>query len=259
MKENELVRSVVKIFSLLEILAKEKELGVTEISKEIKIHKSTAYRFLTTLKELGYVRQNPGNEKYSLSLRLFELGSEVVARLSIREEARPVMEELAEQTKETIHLATLDRGEVVYIDKIDSPQTIRMYSRIGRRAPAYCTGIGKALLAWSSPETVEQLLAKGPLHQFTKNTIVEPVQLRAELQMIREKGYAIDNEEHEAGVCCVAAPIHGMDGKVTTALSVSIPSLRFQKKRLPYLQQLVIEAARKISSRLGAYSLPSEE
>ncbi len=256
MKESELVRSVVKIVSLLEILAKEKELGITEITNNIDVHKSTAYRFLTSLKELGYVKQNRENEKYSLTLRLFELGSEVVARLSRRAEARPIMEELANHTQETVHLATLEAGEVVYIDKIDSPQTIRLYLRVGRRAPAYCTGLGKALLAWASPEIIEKILKKGDLHQFTKNTIVDPARLKEELQQIREKGYAIDNEEHEEGVYCVAVPIHGIDGKVSTAISVSIPILRFDQKGLPELQKSVIEAARKISSRLGAFPSP---
>ncbi|MCP4402875.1 MAG: IclR family transcriptional regulator [bacterium] len=253
MKESELVRSVVKIASLLEILAKEKELGITEITNNIDVHKSTAYRFLTSLKELGYVKQNPENEKYSLTLRIFELGAEVVSRLSRREESRPIMRELANQTHETVHLATLESGEVVYIDKIDSPQTIRIYSRVGRRAPAYCTGLGKTLLAWASPESIEEILKKGELHRFTKNTIVDPARLKEEFQQIREKGYAIDNEEHEEGVYCVAAPIHGIDGKVSTAISVSMPILRFEKKGLPELQQAVIEAARKISSRLGAF------
>ena len=253
MKESELVRSVVKLVSLLEILAKEKELGITEITQKIDVHKSTAYRFLTSLKELGYVKQNPENEKYSLTLRTFELGSAVVSRLSRREEARPIMRELANQTQETVHLATLESGEVVYIDKIDSPQTIRLFSEVGRRAPAHCTGLGKALLAWASPEIIEEILKKGELHRFTKHTIADPTRLKEELQQIREKGYAIDDEEHEEGVYCVAAPIHGIDGKVSTAISVSMPILRFEKKRVPELQKTVIEAARKISSRLGAF------
>ncbi len=251
MGENELVRSVVKVVSLFEILATQDEMGLTEISKNIKVHKSTAYRFLTSLKELGYVRQNPENEKYSLSLRLFEVGSEVLARLNEREEARPVMKKLAEQTEETIHLGMLDGEEVVYIDKIDSPQTLRMYSKIGRRSPAYCTAIGKVLLAWAPPEIINHLLGQRKLYRFTEHTIIEPYRLKEELHQIRERGYAEDHEEHEAGICCVAAPIRNMSGEVTASISIAVPKLRFQDERLPYFRKLVIEAAREVSSRLG--------
>lgn len=251
MGDNELVRSVVKITSLFEALAKQDEMGLTEISKSIRVHKSTAYRFLTSLKELGYVKQNPETEKYSLSLRLFEVGAEVLARLNEREEARPVMKRLAEQTEETIHLGMLDQDEVVYIDKIDSPQTLRMYSQIGRRSPAYCTGIGKVLLAWAPPEITNRLLGKGTLYRFTEHTIIEPYLLKERLHHIREHGYGEDNEEHEAGICCVAAPIRDMRGEVTAAISIAMPKLRFQTERLAYLRKLVIEATREISSRLG--------
>lgn len=251
MEEHDLVRSVVKVTSLFEVLAKHDEMGLTEISKSIHVHKSTAYRFLTSLKELGYVRQNPENEKYRLALRLFEVGAEVLARLNEREEARPVMKKLAEQTGETIHLGMLDEDDVVYIDKIDSPQTLRMYSKIGRRSPAYCTAIGKALLAWAPAEVINRLLRKGNLYRFTEYTIIEPYRVRAELHKIREQGYAEDYEEHEAGICCVAAPIRNMSGDVTASISIAVPKLRFQEERLPYLQKLVIEAAREISSHLG--------
>lgn len=254
MEKNELVRSVVKIIALFEILARHEEMGLTDISKSIKVHKSTAYRFLTSLKGLGYVRQNPENEKYRLSLRLFEVGAEVLARLNEREEARPVMKKLAEQTEETIHLGMLDGEEVVYIDKIDSPQTLRMYSEIGRRSPAYCTAIGKVLLAWADPEVINRLLGRGNLYRFTEHTIIEPYRVREELHKIREKGYAEDHEEHEVGICCMAAPIRNMSAEVTAAISIAVPKLRFQDERLPYFQQLVVEAAREISSRLGCPS-----
>jgi IclR family KDG regulon transcriptional repressor len=254
MRESELVRSVVKITSLFEVLSKQDEMGLTDISKSIKVHKSTAYRFLTSLKELGYVRQNPENEKYSLSLRLFEVGAEVLNRLNEREEARPIMKKLAEQTGETIHLGMLDDDEVVYIDKIDSLQTLRMYSSIGRRSPAYCTAIGKVLLAWAPSEVTNRFLGRGNLYRFTEYTIIEPYRVREELHKIRERGYAEDHEEHEIGICCVAAPIWNISGEVTAAISIAVPKLRFQDERLPYLQKLVVEAAREISSRLGCPS-----
>jgi IclR family transcriptional regulator, KDG regulon repressor len=261
MAENELVRSVVKLTSLFEILAGQAEMGLTEISKSIKVHKSTAYRFLNTLKELGYVKQNPENEKYSLSLRLFEVGAEVLGRLNEREAARPVMKKLAEQTQETIHLGMLDDDEVVYIDKIDSPHTLRMYSQIGRRSPAYCTGVGKVLLAWAAPEIRDRFFQNAALSRFTDQTIIDPARLQEELQCIREQGYGEDHEEHEVGICCVAAPIRNMKGDVTAAISIAMPKLRFQADRLAYLRTLVIQATGEVSSHLGcpAHLLQSDE
>jgi len=145
----------------------------------------------------------------------------------------------------------LDGEEVVYIDKIDSPQTLRMYSKIGRRSPAYCTAIGKVLLAWAPPEIITRLLGRDNLYRFTERTIIEPYRIKEEFHRVRERGYAEDNEEHEMGICCLAAPIRNMNGEVTAAISIALPKLRFQAERLPYLQKLVVEAAKEISSRLG--------
>ncbi len=225
MAKNELVSSVVKLVSLFEALATQDEMALSDISNTIKVHKSTAYRFLTSLKELGYVKQNAENEKYSLTLRLFEVGAEVLARLDEKEAARPVMKKLAEQTQETVHLGMLDGEDVVYIDKIDSPQTLRMYSKIGLRSPAYCTAIGKALLAWAPSDVITHLVGQENAYRFTDYTLVEPYRIREELHKIKERGYAEDNEEHEMGVCCIAAPIRNMAGEVTAAISVAMPTL----------------------------------
>ena len=132
-----------------------------------------------------------------------------------------------------------------------SQKPLRMYSAIGRRAPAYCTAIGKALLAWAPLELLNRLLGKGNLYRFTEYTIVEPYRIKEELHNIRECGYAEDREEHELGICCVAAPIRNMAGEVTAAISLALPTLRFQEERFPYLRKVVIEAAQDISSRLG--------
>jgi len=244
-----LTNSVVKAFRILDILAEQGEIGVTELARTLNMHKATVYRFLLTMKEMGYLKKDLKTDKYSLTLKLFELGSSALGRLSILEEARPVMKKISENTAETIHLAVLEGGEVVYIEKFDSPQTLRMYSRIGRRAPAYCTGLGKALLAWAPPSVVERVCRN--LRGFTKNTITDPAALKRALAEIRKNGYSTDNEEHEDGIRCVAAPIKDLSGEVVAALSISGPSMRFDKERVEKLKDIVIEAASEISGRLG--------
>lgn len=253
MPEKEAAKAVVKIMSILESLAQHKELGVTDLASRAGMHKSTVYRFLNSLKGLGYVRQDPGNEKYSLTLKLFELGSSVLSRMELWEQAHPVMEKLAEQCHETIHLAVLDEGRLVYLGKIESTQSLRvsMMSRVGQSAPTYCTGVGKLLLAHLAPEEVEKILRRETVQRFTDNTITDRVQFARELESIRQNGYALDNEEHEIGVRCVAAPVRNNKAEVIAALSISVPSVRMPNSEIPHYRELVTSFAMEISKRLG--------
>jgi IclR family KDG regulon transcriptional repressor len=250
------VKAVNKTMCLLEALAQQKELGVTDLAARAGMHKSTAYRFLNTLKETGYVRQNAANERYSLTLKLFELGSFVLAGMELWEQAHPILEQLAEQTRETIHLAVLDDGRLVYLGKFDSTQALRvsMSSRIGQSAPAYCTGIGKLLLAHAPPELVESILDREGLRRFTDHTITDRTLLARELETIRQQGFAFDDEEHEVGVRCVAAPVRDRQGATIAALSVSMPSVRLTDSEIPRFRELVTQAANEISRRMGAAS-----
>jgi IclR family KDG regulon transcriptional repressor len=254
MSQQEPVRVVTKITGLLESLAKEKELGVTELGQLVGMHKSTVYRFLNSLKKIGYVCQNPSNEKYSLTLKLFELGSLVLGRMELWEQAQPILEQLAEQTHETIHLAVLDDGKLVYLGKIESTQALRvsMASRIGQSAPMYCTGVGKLLLAYLPPEKVGEILGREKMQRFTDHTITDEAHLMNELEHIRQNKYAFDDEEHEVGVRCVAAPVHNQQGAVVAALSIAIPSVRLPNSEIPRYREYVISAANEISRRLGA-------
>jgi IclR family KDG regulon transcriptional repressor len=254
MSEQELVRAVTKITGLFESLAQKKELGVTELARLLGMHKSTVFRFLNSLKKLGYVSQNSSNEKYSLTLRLFELGSLVLGRMEIWQQAQPILEQLAEQTHETIHLAILDDGKIVYLGKIESNQTLRvsMASRIGQSAPAHCTGVGKLLLSYMPPEKLEQFLSQEKMQRYTEHTINDKSQLINELERIRQNGYAIDDEEYEVGIRCVAAPVRNKQGAVVAALSISIPTVRLPNSELPRYREYVTNAAEEISKRLGA-------
>jgi IclR family KDG regulon transcriptional repressor len=248
------VKAVNKTMGLLEALAQEKEMGVIDLAGRAGMHKSTVYRFLNSLKELGYVRQNTANEKYSLTLKLFELGSCVLGRMELWEQAHPILEQLAEQTHETIHLAVLDDGSLVYLGKIESTQALRvsMSSRVGQSAPTHCTGVGKLLLAYAPPEQVERILKREGLRRFTEHTITERSLLAKELDSIRQNGFAIDDEEHEVGVRCVAAPVRNNQGTTVAALSISMPSVRLPNAEIPRYREFVTKAAEEISRRIGA-------
>ena len=165
--------------------------------------------------------------------------------------SRPFLEQLSSETSETVHLAVLDGESVVYVDKIDSPHLLRMYSHVGRRAPAYCTGLGKALLSSLTEPELRRIYPQKKLHRFTPNTITEPGRLEAELAEIRQRGVAVDNEEHEVGIVCFAAPVRERSGRVLAAISVSIPKLRFAAAdRQRYVHPASL-AAQSASERLG--------
>ena len=258
MAEADLAKTAVRTMKLLEALASEGSLGITDLSAAVGLHKSTSYRLVNTLRELGYVRQDPATERYSLTLRLFELGSMVLSRLELWQEARPIIERLSKDTRETVHLATLDRGEVVYLDKVESTQTLRvaMMSRVGMTAPTYCTGVGKILLAFAPQDQLEAVISDMTFEQFTENTITDKDLLRRELATIRQNGYAIDDEEHERGVRCVAAPIHDWNGEVAAALSISVPTVRMTNADVPAYREKVLAAATEIHRRLGGTQAP---
>lgn len=260
MKEPDLAKAVVKTMKILECLSLERSLGVTELAKrlnedngKLSMNKSTVYRFLTSLKELGYVRQDPETEQYSMTLKLFEVGTTVLDRLELWREAQPVIKQVAQATRETVHLASLEGDDLVYLSKIESGQTLRvaMNSRVGRRAPTYCTGLGKTLLAHLAPDHVTEILTREKMVRFTEQTITKREDLDRELETIRSRGYAIDNEEHEIGVRCVAAPIYDNAGGVIAAISISVPSVRLTEADIPPYAETVMRAAREISRRLG--------
>ena len=246
-----MVRSVVLITGVMEALADEKQLGVSELAARLGIHKSTVYRFLSSLQQLGYVRQNAETEKYGLSYKILDLAGRILSNIDVRQAARPIMEQISDKTRETVHLATLEKADVIYIDKIDSSQPLRMHSYIGQKIPIHASALGKVLLAWGPGHLLENLLKKGKLKHFTDTSITEPEALRKEIRKIRKLGYAEDREESVPGVRCLAAPIRSREGSVAAALSISLPTQRFEKNRLPALQEMVRQGALEISERMG--------
>jgi len=246
------VKSVARAIKIIECFSEsEFELNFSEIVHKTNLPKATVHRILATLKNGGLVSQDSENRKYKLSLKLFELGSLVFRKLKLREVALPFIEELSEKSGETVHLGILDRDEVISIEKADSSFSLRSSIYIGKRAPAYCTGVGKALLAFQPPDKM-RLLLQGKRKKHTANTITEANKLEEELERVRKEGVAVDNMEHEEGVRCVAAPIRNYEGKVIASISISGPSIRITEEKIPQLALMVKETAETISKRLGA-------
>ncbi len=255
-KQPDAVSSVLKVFGILQALGEEREIGITELSQRVMMSKSTVYRFLQTMKSLGYVSQEEESEKYALTLKLFELGAKSLENVDLIRSADIKMRELSCLTKETIHLGALDDDSIVYIHKIDSQYNLRMYSRIGRRNPLYSTAIGKVLLAWREPRDVQEIMADVEFQVTTERTIGNVADLLVALEQVRSRGYGEDNEEQEAGIHCIAVPIFDRFGVVIAGLSISFPTLRFSKKNLNEYVSMLHQSARQISSQLGFYDYP---
>jgi len=240
--------TLLKGLLLLEHLAgSETPRGVSELARALSLTKSNVHRTLQTLVAAGYVRALPGGT-YACTLKLFELASPVVARIDVRQVAEPFMRTLAEQTQETIHLSLLDRADVIYLHKIESPQPVRAYSSIGGRAPAYCVASGKALLAYQ-----EEALSHLPetLQVFTPRTIASLDLLRRDLEQVRIQGFAVNRGEWREGVCGLAAIVHDAMGRPAAAIGISGPADRLNPTALRRFSDVVVDAARGLSRALG--------
>ncbi len=253
------VRAVEHCLRLIDALSADGQpRGITELSGELGLAKSTVHRLLQTLVRRRYVVQNPASGRYRLGLRFLELGAIVSDQLTIPMIAQPHLQRLMEATKETVHLGLLEGHEVVYADKIECPQTIRMYSRVGRRSPLHCTALGKTLLAFQSEQMLQDLVRAG-LRRLTARTITTHRRLQAELQRIREEGYALDNEEFEDGLRCIAAPVRDHSNAVVASLGIAGPATRLEPVRFPVLIKHVKEAADAVSSALGYKGLAAPQ
>ena len=245
-------KSVAKALDILEVVCNSgTALDLHVIGEALELPSSTVYRLLQTLVEYGHVRQNRETRKYSPGLKIFELSQAVIAGLQFTEIAREPLQRLAKDTQETVHLAVLDQAEVIYLQKHESVYRVALYSRIGRRAPAHCTGVGKLLLA-HLPETERAAaLQEAKLQELTSNTITDRTALEAELAQIRRQGYSVDNMEHEEGVYCIACPIRDHTGEVIAAVSVTTTSLRLKLEKLMALLPTLTATVDAISQELG--------
>ena len=256
-RQSETVQSVVRALTLLDALGDSRgEVGVAELSKRVGLHVSTAHRILATLVARGYGRQNPDTGRYALGAKAFHLAESYLGQMDLRHMVRPVLERLGQETGETANLVILDGREALYLDKVESPQSLRIFSRIGRRAPLYCTAAGKVLLAWRPNAEQSALLGRSPLGRLTKRTIISLSQLRQELERVREQGYGLDLEECEDGASCIAAPVRNAKDETVAAVGISGPSIRMNAQRIQGLVPSVTEAGRQASERLGWHGRP---
>jgi IclR family KDG regulon transcriptional repressor len=223
MKEN---ISLHKGFAIIEYLSKYGEMSIQRLSEELDMNKSTVFRFLATLCSLGYVQQNPVSRQYSLTFKFFQIGREKNINMTLASQVRPFMEMLLKETGESVHLAVLQGLKVLYIDQVESSNTLRVNVEIGKTFPAYSVGVGKAILAYM-PETEVISLFQGEVFiKFTERTIDSLDDLLEDLKQIRKRGYALDNEECMAELACIAVPLFSL-GAPVAAISVTFPRFRY--------------------------------
>jgi DNA-binding IclR family transcriptional regulator len=251
-KHPTVVQSVVRSFELLEAVAAADEAGLVELAHRTGLQPSTTHRLLATLIECGYVVQDAQTSRYRLSMKVVELAGGPEHRTErLRTAVRPHLVAIRDTTNETTNLCVLDRHTVVYVDQAESAHAVRMLTEIGRRVPAHACGAGKVMLAHQPPSVIDALTARAPFAALTPHTLTTAAELEVELRRARTRGYALDREEYEEGVACVAAPIFGADGEVVAAVSVSGPTARLLRNDLGELGELVRSHVRDISRELG--------
>lgn len=251
-KDQYLINSILRATKILKALSGGRtHFKMGELARELKLDRSTTYRILLSLEEAGFVTKDPRTSTYSLGLGAFEVGNAYLRQTDLIQAARPVMAELARRVQETVHLAVLSDTEIVYLDKVDSPRTLGVMSKIGQRSPLYCTALGKTLLAFQSEPEQQRILRRIRLMRMTPRTITSKPRLLEELKLVRTRGYAFDHREIEEDVECIAAPIRSHTGEVIAALSISGPRRKIGTSEEGEFIRQVVEAAALISSKLG--------
>jgi IclR family KDG regulon transcriptional repressor len=231
--------------------SRESDLGVSELARRLSLGKSTVHRLLTTLAAEGLIEQDPRTGNYRLGIVMFELGEAVRVHMDLHAAAGPVLAELREQTQESSQVGVLDGHEVVYIDRLESAHSLRLFTETGRRVPVHCTSSGKVLLAYLPEAALRGVLRSAPLTVMTQHTIVSREQLLAELDRVRRRGWAEAVNEREVGVASIAAPIRDSTGAVVAAISIGVPLARCSVMNLRRMAPTIVEAAEAVSRRLG--------
>jgi DNA-binding IclR family transcriptional regulator len=251
-KSNYIIRSVSHALDVIEqFYGEADELGVTELSKRLKLHKNNIFRLLATLESRGYIEQNKATENYRLGVRSLQLGQAYVGRMGLLRQARPIMEALVKQCRESAYVAVSRRGGMVPLDSVDADQPIRLVSNIGESLPLHCTAVGKAHLAFEPEDELKARLPES-LKKYTSSTVTERQALLQQLRTVLEKGYSVDSGEHVEDVRSVAVPIKDYTRQVVGTLAVSGPAFRISAERIQKeMAPLVVKAGKELSSRLG--------
>ena len=252
-KSEYIIQAVSHALDLLEQFHDEvDELGVTELSKRLKLHKNNVFRLLATLESRNYIEQNKVTENYRLGLKTLELGQTFIKQMGLLRQSRPVLEALVKECNETTYVAILKESHIVYLDVVETDLTVRVVPRVGARLPAYCTAAGKVQISYMTDEELENYLPLKEMKRYTPKTVTDREELKKHLKVIAEQGYAIDDEEMDVGVKCVGAPIRDYTRRIIGAVSISGPSMRFSDERLEKeLIPLVMRAGEEISHKLG--------
>jgi len=240
------IQSLARGLAILDRLAETPEgLSTTEIAEVFEMDKGNASRFIRTLAKYGFAEKDPETRRYSLGPQIVRLSRAILTRMSLRETAKPYLNGLIEQTGECAHLAILVQGQALYIDQAESPQTLRVSTGVGTMAPLHCTALGKILLAFSEAPVNEEL------ETFTPRTITNQTLLQHHLEQVKNQGYAIDDEEYEPGVRCVAVPVLDYREKCVAAMGISGPTSRISLEKLPGITKIVKEIGNSLSARLS--------
>lgn len=244
------VKSLQKAIEILNCFAKKPSLGITEIATMLNLNKSNVHSILSTFKAMDYLEQDPESGKYHLGVAVFSLCRALGDNFSITQVAKPYLQELSNETNERVYLGIPREDQVVYLDAMyPAESTNLMRTIMGENAKMYCTGIGKAMLAYYPQETIEQYVSK-ELVPYTEKTIIDKVALVEELRKTKERGYAVDDMEHEYGIRCIAMPVLNRQGLVEAAVSISGPSPRFEEDRIKELAEMLKKTIRRIERRL---------
>jgi len=245
------VRAVERALQILACFDDEHpERGISDIAQAVKLHKATTHRIVTTLMSFGYIERAEDGQRYRLGLRLADLGYKVIRRLDLRREAAPHMNDLADRLGENCDLCVYDRGQVLYLEVVQGNHALTIAAAVGRSLPVHATASGKVLLAHLPEQEREEFLGR-TLEVHTQHTITDPDALRRQLETVRSQGYAVDDEELEAGIRAVSAPIRNREGRVIAAMSIASPASRLTLDRLPVVAKELVAAAGAVSTRMG--------
>lgn len=251
-KINNAPQTVEKALNILEAFENSaNSLGVTELSRKLKINKSTTYRILQVLLKKGYINQDAETNKYSLGYRILKIGGAILSRIQLREIARVHLERLALEMSQTVRLAILDALEVVYIDHVEGKDPIRLHLQIGSRGPLHCTAAGKSILAFLKETEKENILAHYNLKAMTSKTITNIENLKTHLKMIEKNGYSFCDEEYTKGVRAIGAPIFNFETRVIGSIVVAAPTFRMKLKDVPTIGLEVTKSGLEISKKMG--------
>ena len=255
-KPKNLVQTIERTAHILDIIGRHSHgLSLGDLAKKANLPKGTAHRLVNSLAYFDFIRQDPTTKNYQLGFKLVDLGNLLLSQIDLRSEARPFLIHLSEAIQETSHLVVLDGDKALYIDKVDlytKSSGLQMISRLGSRIDLHCSSVGKVLLAHMEAHQAEAIISRTGLPGRTANTITDPTRLMRHVAVIRKKGYAIDDEENEEGIRCVAAPIRNGSGRVEAAMSISGPMTRITKERIQTdLKDRICTTAGLVSAKLG--------